>query len=282
MEIDERRRPEVDVARAGRARARVGKQVRPRADQELLCGAGRLRHRVVPQTAEVRQAALQEDVVPGRHVVHGHRDLRVLALDVDPPPRRAVVRMLEIVREIASRRRELLRPGHQRQAPVGLGRQRRGPRGRRRGELALELGPESLREPAARDRVARHQDRVRDLPPELERAARVIHPALVEVTGRRGGKRRHQMRRPRGREQILRRAEIGLPQRADLAVGVGKLGGPLDGIVAVRRFPRQWVVLVAVGGEAAARVLHDHHVAVLDEDVDVPGAPAQALVVGQP
>ena len=90
------------------------------------------------------------------------------------------------------------------------------------------------------------------------------------------------MGRPRGGEKILRGAEIGLPHGADLAVGVGEAGCPLDGVVAVLRLPHERIVLVPVGGEATARVLHDHDVPVLDEDVDVARAPAEILVVGEP
>src|SRR4029453_2871933 len=47
-------------------------------------------------------------------------------------------------------------------------------------------------------------------------------------------------------------------------------------------FVNQRVIIVPVGGEAAPRVLEDHDVAVLDEDVDVTGTPALALVVRKP
>ncbi len=104
----------------------------------------------------------------------------------------------------------------------------------------------------------------------------------MEVGGGRGGERRPEMRRPRGREQVLGRAEIGLPHRAHPAIGAGELGGPLDGVVPILCLPGQGIVLVPIGGEAAARVLHDHDVAALDEDIDVPGSPAKALVVGKP
>ena len=230
----------------------------------------------------MRDAPVEEDVVPRRHVVHGHGDLRVPPLDVDVPPGDTVVRMPQVVAEILRHRLEQLGPGREGQAPVRVGPERRRPRRRRRGEHALELGQERRREPLALDRVARHEDRVGDLPPELECAARVIRPALVEVGGRRGGERRPQMRRPRGREQVLGGPEIGLAHRAHVPIGIGEQGRPLDRVVTVLRLPDERLVFAATRGEAAAGVLHDHDVAVLDEDVDVAGAPAAILVVGQP
>src|SRR5579875_228843 len=89
------------------------------------------------------------------------------------------------------------------------------------------------------------------------------------------------MRRARRGEQMLRDAEVRLAHRADPAVGIGQSRRPFDRVVAILPLPDERVVLIAVGSEAAAYVLHDDHIAALDEVIDIAGACAQVLVVGQ-
>ena len=57
----------------------------------------------------------------------------------------------------------------------------------------------------------------------------------------------------------LRGSDVGSAEHADFAVGVGKRGGPLDGVVAVVGLVLEGIPL-ALGGVAAADVLHDDEV----------------------
>ena len=112
--------------------------------------------------------------------------------------------------------------------------------------------------------------------------ASFITPAVV-VVGR--GHRRHdrnQGRRLQRRRHPLRGPDIGEAVHADLAVGTGQLGRPLDGVVAVLGFVAEGIER-ALGGVLAAYVLDHDDVAVRGVElrwrIDV--GLGRVLVVGQ-
>ena len=88
------------------------------------------------------------------------------------------------------------------------------------------------------------------------------------------------MGRVRDRGEHLRGADVGAAGHADFAVRIGKSGGPFDSVVAVGDFVAEGVEL-AVGGVAAADVLHDHDVAVRGDLIGGCCGPADAFVVGR-
>ena len=194
--------------------------MRPGAEQELLSSPGLWGHRPCPQTTKVDKRISHEDVVPGADVVHGDIDVTVLTFDINRPPVWSIVGMGEVVAQIGSDVLEQIPPVHQGQTTIRFWRERvsevDGPQ-----QVGSDPGPQGLLEPLAVDGIASQEDDVRHLPTQGERAAGVINPALVEVRRCRHWKGAAQVRWPRGREQVLRRAEIGLTQRADLTVGVG-------------------------------------------------------------
>src|SRR5215510_10595315 len=106
--------------------------------------------------------------------------------------------MVEIVAKVARHRFEQLCPRHERQTPIRCARQWLCPRGWGVGQLPLKLWKKRLLETSAFDRVPRHQDRVGNLPAQLERAAGVVNPTLVELGGGRGRKCGFEARGPGG------------------------------------------------------------------------------------
>ena len=91
MQFDTGIVPEIDIAGTLRGRSWCRGTGGPRDQSNLLGGARLRRHSMLAQTAEMRQPAAQEDVIPGRHMVHRHIDVGVLALQIDGPPVRAVL-----------------------------------------------------------------------------------------------------------------------------------------------------------------------------------------------
>ena len=112
----------------------------------------------------------------------------------------------------------------------------------------------------------------------LFEGAALVGPVLVVVAGGDDGADAGQMRRMADGGEHLRGSDIGAAEHADFAVGVGEGGGPLDGVVAVVGFVLEGVPL-ALGGVAAAHVLHhDHEAAPRRRDGEIG---AVVLVVGR-
>src|ERR1700679_2220100 len=112
-----------------------------------------------------------------------------------------------------------------------------------------------------RQRVFRQAARPGLIEPLLERSA-LIGPALVIVAGGDDGADAGEMRRGGDGGEHLRGADVAAAEHTDFSVGVGKRGGPLDGVVAVVGLVDEGVEL-SFGAVTAARVFHDDDEAAL-------------------
>ena len=113
----------------------------------------------------------------------------------------------------------------------------------------------------ARQRVFGQAGRPGLIEPLLERAA-LIRPAFVIVAGGDDRADAGEVRRISDGREHLRGADVAAAEHADFSVGVGKSGGPLDGVVAVVGLVDESVEL-AFGTVAAAGVFGDDDEAAL-------------------
>ena len=275
-EVDLGFRAEVEVA----GPAALGKgvaDVAPGADEQALLAA-RVGAAEGVDAFEAGEGALQEDVVPGAEVEHGHVDGVEAAADVDLVPEGAVVGVVEVVAEVGSAVLHALDPVGEGDVGVALGGE-----GLREEAVLLgrvEVGLEGVHllagEAIALQGVAALEEGVGDHPAVLEGAAGVARPALAVIGGSGDGRHRLQMGRGVGGELVLVGAQVGLAEGSDIAVAPGLLGEPLDGVVAVGALVQVGGV-VALGAEASAAVLGDVGVAEGQPEVD-----AGAFAAGGP
>jgi hypothetical protein len=99
---------------------------------------------------------------------------------------------------------------------------------------------------------------------ELERAAARVVAVAVIVIARNHRKNRLQMRIVAQRRFPLHDPEIRPAHHADLAVGPGLAGNPIDRFIAILAFVVQ-LFEVAFGFVTASHILHHHGVPVIDE-----------------
>ena len=214
----------------------------PGADEEALLAAGVGAAEGV-DALEAGEGALEEDVVPGAEVEHGHVDGVEAAAAVDLVPVGAVVGVFEVAGEVGSAVLHALDPVGEGHVSVALG-------GEGLGEEAVllgrvEVGLEGVHllagEALALEGVAALEEGIGHHPAVLQGAAGVAGPALAVVGGAGDWGHRLQVGRGVGGELVLVGAEVGLADGADLAIAPGPSGEPLDGVVAVG-------ALVAGGG----------------------------------
>ena len=115
---------------------------------------------------------------------------------------------------------------------------------------------------------------------QLQRPAGRIIAVEIIVRSRHHGKNRFEMRIVQQRHAPLRDPKIGAADHADLSVGPGLRGDPIQGVVAVRAFLIQSIEH-AGRAIAPAHILHDHGVAMIDERL-VAGRKVGTFAVGSP